>query len=155
MTFTSIFGEGYELTGKDGKTYIVPNFTLEDYAKFVTWVQYKPFRDAQDADLPQDVIDSILEECKLGIVKEEVEKGQFKYFPIHLGSSVVMTTLVTVPGILKLLEIGLRKIEGKDFNIRDIINEEMLDQIGEGLLKANQLIQEKLTSDAEEESEKN
>lgn len=153
MSFNLIFGKDFSFTGSDGKEYTLDKFTLEDYAKFVTWVQYKPYRDALIAELPEKVCNEILEECKLGLVKEEVAKDEFKLFPIHLGSTVVTQCLTSVEGILKLMEIGLKKSYGPLFNIKDILNGEMLDEIADGLLKANGLLKQQLNLD--ESKEKN
>ena len=145
MDFLKTFGQGTKIIGKDGKEYELTPLTFVDFAQFITWVKFKPYRDAVVADLPKDVKDDILEECKRGKVKETIEEDDGtiveKEFDISLISTVVREQLVTTEGANKILEISFL-IKNPNVNYREVIDWEQFDKIVKSLLKDNGLDQE-------------
>lgn len=110
MSFLTILKEVQTFTGKDDNEYSLSPLTLRDLGKFVSWVKFKPYRDALNADLPQEKCEQIKEECKRGKVKEEVSEGVWEQFDIHVQSSIVISEMSSIEGAIKLFELSLHKL---------------------------------------------
>lgn len=151
MTFVNLIGNAYEFTGKDGNKYFLSPLSLIEWGQYVSWVQWKPYRDALVADLPSDAVEEIKAKCKTGKVTEETASGQFKEFPINLGSTLVRESFNTYDGIGKLLQlsIGINHPELRYKSLGHIVDLEIMNEIQSELLKQNSL------DGGDEESEKN
>ena len=123
-------------TGKDGEEYKFVPLELTDLTKFVKWVQYKPFRDAIDAELPENLRDKIYDECSKGLTTEKVKpehldeddlknKDQLieEEFTISITSTVVTDNALTIIGLRKLMEISLQK---NYTNWKDILTDKIV-----------------------------
>lgn len=153
MSFLTLFGNG-SFTGLDKKEYTVSNLSVLELANYVSWVQYKPYRDALAADLSKDLCESILKECKTGLVEEEIEKGKFEKFPISLSSTVVTQAMVSDAGGFKLLHLGtvINHPELRDINeFNKILDIKSVQENIKKALEQNGLVKEV----TEEEQEKN
>jgi len=121
---------------KDGKEYKFVNIQLEDWHKFITWVQYKPFRDAISAELPKIKQDEIYAKCQSGIITEKVkpegllekEEQALKEedlleedYVISLASTVVKEACLNLLGIKKLMNLSLAKTYDECINLSDEI----------------------------------
>lgn len=136
MSFLTILSEEHKFTGKDDNEYTLTPLTLRDLGKFVSWVKFKPYRDAIEAGIPEERLKVIYEDCKRGKVKEEVEEGKFEEFDIHLQSSVVLDAMQDIEGIIKLLELSLSK-NHPDVSFDEVCDEETLTLIQSEVIKAS------------------
>lgn len=125
-------------TGKDGKEYKFVPLDLVDMHKFVTWVKFKPLRDAIDADLPDDIRNEIKEQCIKGLVTEKVIPEELKdvdpeeltedqlieqEFEINFTSTIVQRIACSIPGLYKLMELSLEK---NYTNYKDILDDKIV-----------------------------
>lgn len=132
--FTQLVKTGFKVKSRNGKEYTWFPPTLRKYGEFVRWVQYLPWHNAKENNLPKDIQDEILIECQTGKVKEKVSPDDWpkdkelkeedlieKEFNIHLGSSCVVKHFMSAEGMAKLLQLGI------SINHPEI-TEEILDQ---------------------------
>jgi len=131
--FTDLVKTGFEIKGRNKKYQWLPP-TLRKYGEFVRWVQYKPWHNAKENNLPEEIQDEILIECRKGKVIEKVPPDDWpddkdvelkdlveQEFNIHLGSSCVVEHFISSEGMAKLLQLGISIIHPE-------VNEETLDQ---------------------------
>jgi len=148
MSFLTILKEEQTFTGKDGITYTLTPLNLRDLGKFVSWVQFKPYRDAIEADIPEDRLKEIYEDCKRGKVREEVSKGVFEEFDINIHSTIVSQAMQDIEGLIKLFEFSLQK-KHHNKKFEDVCDEDTLVEI------QNQLLEVTFGNPPNEEPEKN
>ena len=124
--FKELVKTGIELNGRNRKyTWLPP--TLRKYGEFVRWVQFKPYREALEQNLPKGIVNNFLLQCQTGKVTEKVvpddwpedkETGKYlkepkeedlveKSFDIHLGSTIVTDNFFSAEGLAKLLQLGI------------------------------------------------
>ena len=156
MTFQSLTGK-LPFIGADDVEYSLTPLTLSLFGDFVTWVQYKPYRDALTADLPAKICKDLLKECQTGLVEEEISDNVFKKLPINLNSTVVNKQLQVTEGITKFLHLSLitNHPEFKDIEkLNTIISDDVenLADIYKPLLRLNGLLD---AEEKEENTEKN
>lgn len=147
MSFLTILQEEQSFTGKDGKEYKLAPLTLRDLGKFVSWVKFKPYREAVEQDLPRKELDRIYEDCKRGKVKEEIAEGEYEEYDIHIQSSIVLSAMSSIEGAIKLFELSMQK-HHPDVLFDEVCDEDTLTKIQDELLKLNFGLEE-------EEPEKN
>lgn len=155
MAFQTIFGV-QTFIGLDKKEYTITPLTIPQLARFVSWVQYKPYRDACSAELSEEICEKILEKCETGLVEEEYEEGKFKKFPISFASTGVTSALFTEEGSHKLahLSICIEHPELKEINeFNKIIDKNNFADLARKSLIANGVIVP--AEEKEEEPEKN
>lgn len=120
-------------TGKDGEEYKFVPLELSDLEKFVRWVQYKPYRDAIAAQLPEHKCSAIYLECQRGIVHERVAPENVKNpaeedligeeFGINFTSTAIVRQIGTIIGCRRLMELSLEKTYK---NWKEILNDEIV-----------------------------
>ena len=119
MIFTDLIKTGFKVQGRN-KEFVWLPLTLRKYGEFVKWVQYLPYHESKDNNLPREVQNKILSECQTGQVNEKTIPDDWpkdkevkdedlidKKFDIHLGSSCASEMFFTAKGLAKLLELGL------------------------------------------------
>jgi len=155
MSFLTWVGNEVEVKGLNKKTYKLAPLSLRQWGQYIKWVQFKPYRDAVNADLPKAHCDKILSDCETGLVEELVddENGGTKLekFPIHIGSSIVTNTFSNIDGIAELLYISLKKhhplIERTEIDeIVDLVN---FPKIQKAIFQLNGLSDEEEIEDSE------
>jgi len=117
--FTDLVKTGFKVQGRN-KTYTWLPPTLRKYGEFVRWVQYLPYHEAKENNLPKQIQDKIIVECRGGKVKEKVPPNDWpedkepkekdlveEEFFIHLGSSCVLKHFTSAAGLAKLLQLGI------------------------------------------------
>lgn len=141
MSFLELIGNDFTFTGADGNDYKLVPLSLTDWGDFVTWVKYKPYRDAIIAGFPDEEIEAIKRQCATGKVIEIV-KGEEKEFQINLASTVVRDALATLEGVGKLVELSFYKAQptfrGKPLG--HILTLDVISNIQTEVLKQNGLI---------------
>ncbi|NIQ15942.1 MAG: hypothetical protein GTO02_16570 [Candidatus Dadabacteria bacterium] len=135
-----VFGKESKFTGIDGNIYELKPLSLKQYADFVSWVQYKPYRQALAADLPKDKCNEIFKECQRGKTKELVPPKEWleeneenaeaicpselleeQEFDLELTSTVVLGAMRSIDGIQKLFELSF-SIANPDIKLSDVID---------------------------------
>jgi hypothetical protein len=94
--------DGRTFKGKDTHTYVLEEFTIETWRKYVNWLQFKDYRAVVNADLSKDVLENILQQCleaNLTLTSEEVRFSFGDYLNFE-----------------KLLELSCKDFIGKNFN---------------------------------------
>jgi hypothetical protein len=154
----------YTFQGNDGKDYTLSPLDMEQWGSFVSWVQWKSYRDALNAELPNEYCEEIKQECVSGLVEEIVPPDDWdtkeecpedllekRKFPISFTSTVVQRALESIDGIGKLVRISLstKHPEFKTKSLAGVVD--LLDyaKIQEAIYKLNGLIT------PEDEEEKN
>jgi hypothetical protein len=160
-------GTGFSFTGDDNKNYKLSPLGLEEWGKFVSWVQYAPYREAVEAELPEKVQKTIYEDCKRGKVIEKVRPTDWpedeecpddklieEEFDIQITSSIVQDMALTVAGQAKLLRLSL-EIEHPDTkgkSLTKVVGFSRYKEIQLEILKINGLLPE---DTKEKDQEKN
>lgn len=141
MSFLDLIGSEFSFEGANGKTYKLVPLSLVEWGDFVTWVQYKPYRDAKIAGFPKYEVDAIKELCRSGLVKEIVD-GEEKEFPINIGSTCVRKALSTLEGVGKITELSFiaGQPEFKDKPLGHILNLAVVNEIQRQVLQQNGLL---------------
>ncbi len=143
--FKELVKSGIEVEGRNKKYVWLPP-TLRKYGEFVRWVQFKPYREALEQNLPEEICEKILVECRRGKVLEktvpddwpEDKKGKYlkkpkekdlieKEFDIHLGSTIVTNNFFSAEGLAKLLQLGIsiNHPEIDEITLDQVIDHEM------------------------------
>ncbi len=142
MIFTDLIKTGFKVQGRN-KEFVWLPLTLRKYGEFVKWVQYLPYHEAKENNLPKKTQDNILSKCQTGQVIEKTIPDDWpddkkvkdedlieKKFDIHLGSSCVSEMFFTAKGLAKLLQLGL-SISYPEMN--EIILDQEIDTENQGI----------------------
>ena len=141
----TILDDKYEFTDTQGKTQYLERITIRDLIRFTRWVQYKPYRDACDAQLPEKELKKIKSECSRGITIEEVKDENDpdnilkKEFGISPTSTIVREELLSLEGFYRMLEIQLEKVKLP----YSCIDDKLASSILEEYLEFNKLLKPK------------
>lgn len=142
--FSKLIGEQVSVKGLDGKIYTLSQLTVEEFAKFTTWVQYKPYRDAVQAEFLKEDIEEIKVKCQEGKVVEKVLPDDWpkdkdstdedlieKEFPLTFTSTVVQNEMFNYEGLCKviLLSIEIKHPEIKGKRIAELFDNEQITEM--------------------------
>lgn len=129
--FGNLVKTGFEVkrVTKEGKEQLIYNWspvTFKKYGEFVRWVQYRPYHDALQNNLPKKIIDEILIDCRKGLVTEKVPPDDWildkeavnykelkeedlveKEIDINITSTIVIEYFTNSEGLAKLLQLGI------------------------------------------------
>ena len=163
--FSKLIGEQVSVKGLDGKIYTLSQLTVEEFAKFTTWVQYKPYRDAVEADFLKEDIEKIKVECQKGKVIEKVLPDDWpkdkeatdqdlieKEFPLTFTSTVVQNEMFNYEALCKviLLSMEIKHPEIKGKKIAELFDNEQIAEMHKVIWNLNALENDVDTPEAEE-----
>lgn len=153
MSFLDTTKANYEFEGKDGKKYFLSPLTLKDLGNFASWVKFRDYREALQADLPKSALDTILNRCLT--LKDVVEiNGEKIEKDFDFTSVPVRNALSSAAGLEKLLCVSLAKKHG-EINLDTVLPVGEFSTLSRILLTISGLLSAEEKLDVEGNPEKN